>query len=52
MRLIFGFLILASVLTSCFDKQDSSNGDTEQYQNLEFANQPKIDTSMSVSYTI
>jgi hypothetical protein len=47
MKLSLGVLILVFVLTSCFDKQDSSNGDTEQYQNLEFANQPKIDTSMS-----
>jgi len=47
MRLIVGFLILACVLTSCFDKEDTSNGNNEQYQNLEFADQPKIDTSMS-----
>ena len=47
MRLILGVLILVFVLTSCFDKEDTSNGNNEQYQNLEFANQPKIDTSMS-----
>jgi hypothetical protein len=46
MRLILGVLILVFVLTSCFDKE-ASNDNTEQYQNLEFANQPKIDTSMS-----
>ena len=47
MRLSLGVLILVFVLTSCFDKEDTSNGNNEQYQNLEFANQPKIDTSMS-----
>lgn len=48
MRLIFGVLILFFVLFSCTEnKQDSAQENNEQYQNLEFANQPKIDTTKS-----
>jgi len=48
MKLSLGVLIFVIVLTSCSDnKQDPANKNTEQYQNLEFANQPKIDTTMS-----
>jgi len=48
MRLSVGVLLLVFLLKSCVDnKQDSSSEQSEQYQNLEFAKQPKIDTTMS-----
>lgn len=47
MRLSLGVLIVVVVLTSCSDKkQDPANENTEQYQNLEFAKQPNIDTML------
>lgn len=47
MRLSLGVLVVVVVLTSCSDKkQDPANENTEQYQNLEFAKQPNIDTML------
>jgi hypothetical protein len=50
MRLILSVLSLIVVLTSCFDSKEQQviQQDTTQFQNLDFANQPKIDTSVSI----